>query len=75
MFFSLPFSLPNIKSLLLDNGFNDLVFLSHGTNDKYHGVTYEDTYNNYVSMINQIRASNPNSDIVFVVCGRDFEQK
>lgn len=65
----------NIKSLLLDSGFNDLVFLSHGTNDKYYNVTYQDTYDNYISMIEQIRSSNPESDIVFVVCSRDFEQK
>ena len=65
----------NIKELLLDKGYNDLVFLSHGTNDKFYGVDYTQTYEDYVSMIEQIRASNPNADIVFVFCGRDFETK
>ena len=65
----------NIQKLLLDEGYNDLIFISHGTNDKYSNLGYAETYANYVSMIEMIPASNPNCDIVFVLCGRDFEEK
>ena len=65
----------NIKSLLLDKGNNDLVFLSHGTNDKFNKIDYAGSYANYVSMIEKIRTANPKADIVFVFCGRDFEMK
>ena len=65
----------NINSLLLDKGYNDLVFLSHGTNDQYYIGGYAESYANYVSMIKKIYASNPDADIVFVFCGRDYEMK
>lgn len=65
----------NINSLLLDKGYNDLVFLSHGTNDQYYIGGYAESYANYVSMIEKIYSSNPDADIVFVFCGRDYEMK
>ncbi len=70
----------NIKELLLDTGYTDLIFIAIGTNDQFQigdsaPLTYEQTYANYVSMIEQIYDVNPDCDIVLVMCTRDFEAK
>ncbi len=53
--------------------YTDLIFISIGTNDRFHALTEADTRNAYVSMIEQIKESAPDCDIVFVLCARDFE--
>ena len=63
----------NIGKLLLETGYNDLIFIALGTNDQYKEVTGEQTKENYISMIDQIRKHNPDAEIVFVMVGRNFE--
>lgn len=67
-----------IEELLLDSGYHDLVFIATGTNDRYAlgyspALTYEDSLQNYLSMIRQVRRANPESEIALVLIGRDFE--
>ena len=67
-----------IEELLLDSGYHDLVFIATGTNDRYAlgyspSLTYEDSLENYLSMIRQVRKANPESEIALVLIGRDFE--
>ena len=63
----------NIGELLLEERYCDLIFISLGNNDRFYEVTGEQTKANYMSMIEQIYAKNPNAEIVFVMYGRDFE--
>jgi lysophospholipase L1-like esterase len=70
----------NIKKLLLKKKLADIVFVAIGTNDKYQQgalspVLGEQTKANYVSIIDQIKDANPNAQIVFVLCSRDYEMK
>ena len=64
----------NIGGLLLESGYNDLVFISLGGNDPRSEeikVTSQQTRESYVSMIKQVYESNPEAEIVFVMIGFD----
>ena len=70
----------NIKKLLLKKKLADIVFIAIGTNDKYQQgsldpVLGDQTKANYISMIEQIKDVNPDAQIVFVLCTRDYEMK
>lgn len=70
----------NVKKLLLKKKLADVVFVAIGTNDKYkqgalEPVLGDQSKENYISVIEQIREVNPKSQIIFVLCSRDYEMK
>ena len=60
---------------LLSAGYDDLIFISLGTNDAPYGNDYAKTALNYQSMIEKIRKHNPETEIVFISHGRENEMK
>ena len=60
---------------LLSAGYDDLIFISLGTNDAPRQKDYAETALNYQSMIEKIRKHNPEAEIVFVSHGRETEMK
>lgn len=60
---------------LLSAGYDDLIFISLGTNDATRGKDYAQTALNYQSMIEKIRKHSPETEIVFVSHGRENEMK
>ena len=64
-----------MEEALLSAGYDDLIFISLGTNDAPYGNDYDQIALNYQSMIEKIRKNNPETDIVFISHGRDGEIK
>jgi len=64
-----------MEEALLSAGYDDLIFISLGTNDSPYGNDYAQVALNYQSMIDKIRKNNPETEIVFVSHGREYEMK
>ena len=60
---------------LLSDDYDDLIFISLGTNDVPYGNYYDQIALNYQSMIEKIYRNDPDTDIVFVSHGREGEMK
>jgi len=58
-----------MEKSVLSAGYDDLIFISLGTNDNPYGNDYEQIAINYQSMIEKIYKHNPDTDIVFVSHG------
>ena len=63
----------SIEKGLLSAGYDDLIFISLGTNDGPYGNDYSQMALNYQSMIEKIYANNPETEIVFITHGRKSE--
>ncbi len=65
----------SMEEELLSAGYDDLIFISLGTNDGPYGNDYTQTALNYQAMIEKIYKNDPEAEIVFVTHGRKDEMR
>ena len=65
----------SMEEELLSAGYDDLIFISLGTNDGPYGNDYTQMALNYQAMIEKIYKNDPETEIVFITHGRKSEMR